>query len=561
MALASRRRSDESTRRATWTGVEAQANRALRDLAFPPSRTARDDAARRLDAVGRTLHALSPAERRRGDDSGLDGTTTRHGFDLGIAEWLAARAPRDVDVDWSAPTASTAVAQLLRPALRHVEEEGFDSDTLTVHAWIRRARGAAWPSDLAWILDALRDTGDSLARRAVAWEDAAVPLRWRLRGVGVDAARTSPPRIVTRRSLRTAPQHVARFVASGTPGSQRLALVRGAAARALIDRARETLASRGREVHALSFANEREVWSADLGAGTSIAVIGVLPALRLSLEANYAFLLSANGVPIGYGGVSPLFAQANTGINLFPAFRGTEASALWARALRIFHALFGSRRFLVSPYQIGEGNDEALASGAFWFYYRLGFRPTAARVAELAASEAMRRTASEARTPRAVQRQLARADLELTLPGWSPSQAFDERWLARLSLLASAHIAAEGHLERHAALDRITARVASSLGIHLGALDLDRRDALRDLAPLVELARQGAAGRDVPRTAWRRWVLAKGRPRERDFALASVAVLPAIRALATAPADPRPASRAASASGRRSSPRSTPRTP
>lgn len=31
----------------------------------------------------------------------------------------------------------------------------------------------------------------------------------------------------------------------------------------------------------------------------------------------------SNGVPIGYGGVTPWPNQANTGANLFPAFRGS----------------------------------------------------------------------------------------------------------------------------------------------------------------------------------------------------------------------------------------------
>ena len=32
-------------------------------------------------------------------------------------------------------------------------------------------------------------------------------------------------------------------------------------------------------------------------------------------------------------------------------------------------------RFVVEPSQFGGTNKEGLLSGAFWFYYRLGFRP------------------------------------------------------------------------------------------------------------------------------------------------------------------------------------------
>jgi hypothetical protein len=37
--------------------------------------------------------------------------------------------------------------------------------------------------------------------------------------------------------------------------------------------------------------------------------------------------------------------------------------------------LFGSDAFSIDPYQLGHGNPEGLRSGAWWFYYKLGFRP------------------------------------------------------------------------------------------------------------------------------------------------------------------------------------------
>jgi hypothetical protein len=35
--------------------------------------------------------------------------------------------------------------------------------------------------------------------------------------------------------------------------------------------------------------------------------------------------------------------------------------------------LFDVDSFTINPYQLGDGNDEALASGAWWFYYKFGF--------------------------------------------------------------------------------------------------------------------------------------------------------------------------------------------
>ncbi len=43
--------------------------------------------------------------------------------------------------------------------------------------------------------------------------------------------------------------------------------------------------------------------------------------------------------------------------------------------------------FLVDPYQLGHENEEAIESGSFWFYYKMGFRPVSPDVARLAERE------------------------------------------------------------------------------------------------------------------------------------------------------------------------------
>ena len=169
----------------------------------------------------------------------------------------------------------------------------------------------------------------------------------------------------------------------------------------------------------MSYPNHDEIYWCDLGQGVALAVIGIARDQRLTLETNTGYLLFANGVPIGYGGVTPLFRQANTGINIFDPFRGGEAAYLWTQMLRAFHTLYGSRRFVINAYQFG--------AGAFWFYYRLGFRPAQQHVRALAAREATRmasdrRYRSDVRTLKA----LATGDLYLDLPGFDPDDFFGE---------------------------------------------------------------------------------------------------------------------------------------
>lgn len=491
----------------------ARADDLLATLAFPPSSRAHMLALERAAEVGAGIRRLGAA-RHRLDDHGYDGTDVRHPFDLGIAEWMVETWPEDVEIDWSDGSAAGALEALLGPALLPGEEDGYDDASLTMQAWIRRARGDAWPSDLSWVLDALRDTGDAPARRAAAWERAALPLRWKLRHAGVMHARLEAPRAVLRRSFRTAPTNPLR--ALGRPVPVRHLHPRDAAR--VVHVSRETLAARGREVHAISFANADEVWWGDLGAGTAIAVIGVRPELRLTLEANYGFVLFANGVPVGYGGVSPLYRQANTGVNIFPAFRGTEAAALWIGALRCFRTLFGTRRFIANPFQVGRGNPEAIASGAFWFYYRLGFRPAHDALRTLAEREAdARREDPRRRSSAATLRTLAAVDLVLTMPDATDNDAFEESWLARLALRDTAHIAAEGHRGRHAAARRIADRVAHTLGADRRSWTAAERAAFEALAPLVEEIPGVADWPARQRQALAACLRAKGGAQERTY--------------------------------------------
>jgi hypothetical protein len=68
--------------------------------------------------------------------------------------------------------------------------------------------------------------------------------------------------------------------------------------------------------------------------------------------------------------------------------------------------------FSIDPYQLGHENEEAIASGAFWFYRKLGFRPASEEVARLMAREEARIAADRGyRSPAATLRRLAEGPL------------------------------------------------------------------------------------------------------------------------------------------------------
>jgi hypothetical protein len=314
----------------------------------------------------------------------------------------------------------------------------------------------------------------------------------------------------------------------------------------VIDVARSALAARCREVHAMNQANPDEVYLADLGEGVQLAVIGVLPSQRLLLEANYGYVLLSNGVPMGYGGVSPLFRQANTGINVFDPFRGSEATYLWAQTLRAFRSLFGVRRFIVNGYQFGAGNAEAIASGAYWFYYRLGFRPTSAGNQRLAEVEAARLQGSGGRSPAATLRQLARGDLVLDLPGWDDADTFEESSLDRLGTVAARQLSVQPCWSRQDGARALAAEVARGCGVQLHQRAVSERAAFERLAPLVAAVPGWSSWPRAERVALGAMLLLKGTPQEAPYARSAVAHPRFFRSLAALVAMPAARSKEAS---------------
>ena len=268
--------------------------------------------------------------------------------------------------------------------------------------------------------------------------------------------------------------------------------------------------------------NPHEVYLGNLGEGASIAVIGLEAARRFSVEANYGYMMFSNGVPIAYGGVTAFNRQANTGLNVFPAFRGSEAAFLWASALRVFRSLFSVKRFVVNPVQVGEGNKEALASGAFWFYYRLGFRPANRDTRAMARREFARMRGSHRHSNPDTLKRLAVGDLHLDLGRLPASEFFDEDWLVNVGRGASALLASVDVDDPAAAARAVADELARTLGC--GRRDrwpTAERTAFVRLAPVCaqipDLARWPLAARrglvELMRT--------KGHLQERDFVRAT----------------------------------------
>ena len=135
------------------------------------------------------------------------------------------------------------------------------------------------------------------------------------------------------------------------------------------------MVTRERSLEAFSFADARDAWLVDDGDGLAFAFAGVIPQRRHALASFYGGLTLRNGVPIGYAQADIVGRSAALSFNTFDTFRGGEAAYTFARWLAALRQLFGTTSFSIEPYQLGQDNDEALESGAWWFYAKLGFAP------------------------------------------------------------------------------------------------------------------------------------------------------------------------------------------
>ena len=258
---------------------------------------------------------------------------------------------------------------------------------MEAHVPYREWISAALPrgrSDLEWLLERLAATPE-------LFDTLDLPLTWH-----IGNARTSRSRLRLAGQklychqeplLRRGDISLARELETPPLPVRRLARPE---ARRILDLILDTSAMRFRELYGFSHPDEAGVFHADAGRGVDIFFFGVPPAWRLPLRAYHGGLFFKNGVPAGYVETLSLFERAEVGFNLYYTFREGESAWLYARLLRLFRQILGVTCFSVDPYQIGLENPEAVDSGAFWFYRKLGFRPVNPKVAELTAREERR---------------------------------------------------------------------------------------------------------------------------------------------------------------------------
>jgi hypothetical protein len=487
--------------------------------AYPDDAAVRELVDRALAAVPARVARLTAAARRRLYDSGVAGTALDYPFGLPMARWLAARFPRDADVAWARFTDADRLDETLSLLATAAEGDAFSEGGIGWRRWVRVAKGGRRLTDLQLLLEVFSSAALPAETRDWLFENLALPIVWRPRGPG--ASRTLARRASPRPFFHPAglERDAGDLVAALTAPLPRVTKAPRALAEALIDQARVAMATRQRELHAFSYPNPDDVLLADVDRGLRLAFIGIEPDFRLPLEGYYAFLALKNGVPVSYGGGWELFGTLDFAVNVFPSFRQGESAYLATQLLRAYRRIFGMRTVVIDRYQLGHESAEALRSGSFYFYHRLGFRPRHPDVIRVLDAERARIAADAGyRSPIPVLKRLAADEVFLTLPGGHPAP--EKRLRATdVSALVARAIARDFGGDRTRALRESAERVGAALGARRRAgWPPEERRAFDRLSLVAALLPDLAAWSAAERSALVEVMRAKGSGTEMRYA-------------------------------------------
>ncbi len=328
------------------------------------------------DRMREGFAARSDLRRHRAElaDSGIAGTPIRYRFYWVMASWLARHWPECLRIDWAEFDNEEKLDRILYLLATQSELPALDEIDLPTREWIERLKGPD-ETDAAFLVRRFAAMPFDTFWRERLFEELDVPFRLdpgpgtpsrtraRYRGVPVVYQRKplSRERPDLRREILRPPKAV-------RPVSRR-------EAGKLVDLAREAMVTRSRDLDVFANADPDDVRLVDCGGGLQFACYGVLVERRLLLEAVYGMLTLKSGVPIGYVLASGFLRSSEIAFNVFETYREAESARVLGRVLGMVRHLFGADTFTIDPYQLGHDNQEGLESGAWWFYYKLGFRP------------------------------------------------------------------------------------------------------------------------------------------------------------------------------------------
>jgi hypothetical protein len=412
-SLAARLRQLESAKDWRGPGCNAKAEKLLRSLhagevrsipplirmhddllflrAFPQSPGVVRETERLLDEVQAAVARLreSGADMTQFDSeavSGIGGTVLRDRFTYEVARWLMLRYPQRVRPSWDVDEQARRLGAALPRLVPLLDDDCLVEADTPYLAWLGHAAGDG--REWEWLLRRVEDAPIPIPQKTELYDALEIEIEWELGDC--HASRTRARRVPAELFSHEAPLirrnqvWLAEELHSPPLQVQRLSRQQGGE---ILDMCRDAVTVRYRELYGTTRGDPDQVYQADAGRGVQIFLWGLPPERRLPLRAYHAGFTLKNGVPVNYIEGISLFEWMEVGFNTFYAYRDGETAWIYSKALHFLHQLTGVTCISVYPYQLGHENEEAIQSGAFWFYRKLGFRPGRADLLALAQKE------------------------------------------------------------------------------------------------------------------------------------------------------------------------------
>jgi hypothetical protein len=439
---------------------------------------------KQLEASGADLSALDSPEV-----SGIGGRNVTDTFTYPVALWLLMRHANQIGFDWDWFEDENRLAEAWPRFIPLLEEDAFVEANVPYREWLRAASGSR-RQELPWLLR--RFEGLQLADKEkaelydaqqlyVTWTPSYRDSRTGMRLAILKGAKVFYHRepLIQRRDIS-----LRRELENPPTTLKRLSSKQG---EAFLDMTRAASTVRYRELYGFTHGDPERVLQTNLGRGVDVFIVGLPPGKRLPLRAYHAAMIFKNGVPVGYFEGISLFERMESGFNLYYTFRDGETAWLYARVLNIFRHLLGVTAFSLDPYQIGFENEEGIESGAFWFYRKLGFRPTNPEITSLVMNEEKKiASRSNYRTSARTLRKLAAGPMIFELDK-SRSGDWDRFQIRNIGLAVTRRMGSKFGGDAR----RFRAEAVKKLNGILGFSPRDRREtelpALNDFAATLDL--------------------------------------------------------------------------
>ncbi|MGZ8541893.1 MAG: hypothetical protein ACXWV6_14670 [Chitinophagaceae bacterium] len=340
-------------------------------------------------------------------NSGITNTKLCTAFSFDIVKWLRKRHPKEIRFH-SFEADDGQIQSILSVVMRRVESEIL----LDTHS--------AWRS---WLLQSLEKGEDMLDRLIAVFDESDIrpgvrDELWNAIGINVEINFSSHHCLPA--SLTVPYYHRSLIKKNLNQQQQNLKTARletsDQEAEYIIECGRMILVRHLREIDPITFTAAPFVSYYRLPRGLSVALMGMVPERRSPIDSYMGYVVFKNGLPVAYAGSWILFDSARIGLNVFPAYRGGESQYIFEQVLKLHREVYHLNRFSVDPYQVGKENSDAITSGAFWVYYRAGFRPIDKKQKQLAEAEALKIKSTRGyRSPAPALKILAESRLEMFL--------------------------------------------------------------------------------------------------------------------------------------------------